>query len=364
MLSIVVPVYNEVGNIPRFIAAIKYSLYDVEHEIIIVDDNSPDGTGSLAEDLAWKYNNIKVLHRDGKRGVASAIADGVREASGEVICTINADMQHPVEMLPVMFSQIAEHDIVIGSRFVSGGSSNQRLLRMIVSKGAITLVHLLLRPTRQLKDPISGMFLFKRKVITDNRILPSSSSGNISIGVKYLLELLMKGQYNTVKEVPITFEKRNSGKSKFSLKDCYAYLKYILNLMRTSGEFARILKFGIVGGSGIGINVGVLYLFTESGGLPYIVSAIFSWEAAILSMFSMHEIWTFHDLRTAGLSNVLKRALRFNMLRLVSLLLNLSILALLTELLDIYYLLSALVAITIVVIWNYLTSLNLVWRKE
>lgn len=363
MVSIIVPVYNEAENLPKLIKAIRGSLNEVEHEIIIVDDNSPDGTGELADELAKEYSSIRVIHRERKLGVASAIAEGVREAKGEVIGTINSDMQHPPELLPVMLGQIAEHDIVIGSRHVAGGRNKEVFWRRLVSKGAIAIARILLPRIRSVKDPVSGFFLFKREVIAEAQISSKSLSGNASIGVKFLPELLVKGCHNSVIEVPYTFTRRKSGESKFALRDYFIYLGYVLHLMRTSGEFKRMVKFCIVGGSGIGINEGLLFLLTDKLGLPYLISAIFSWETTILSMFTMHELWTFRDLKRPGASNIFKRALKFNVVRLTSLAINLAILSFLTELVGLHYLFSALIAMTIVVIWNYLASLNLIWRE-
>lgn len=141
------------------------------------------------------------------------------------------------------------------------------------------------------------------------------------------------------------------------------YLCSVLQLMRRSAEPKRMVKFCIVGGSGIGINIGILFLLTDKLGLLYLISAIFSWEITILSMFTLHELWTFRDLRKPGFFSIFKRALKFNVVRLVSLALNLTILFCLTEFLGLYYLISALIAITIVVIWNYMASLNLVWKR-
>jgi len=363
VVSIVVPVYNEAENLPKLVKAIRASLNEVEHEIVIVDDNSPDGTGELADKLAKEDGDIRVIRRERKLGVASAIAEGVREARGEVIGTLNADMLQAPDLLPAMLGQIDEHDIVIASRYVAGGHSEKGFWRRLVSKGAITIARILLPRIRSVKDPISGFFLFRREVIAEAQLSSQSLSGNVSIGVKLLPELLVKGCHNSVIEVPYTDEKRQAGESKFALRDYFIYLGYVLHLMRTSGEFKRIVKFGLVGGSGMGVNEGLLFLLTDKVGLPYLLSAAFSWETAILSMFTLHEFWTFRDSRKSGASNILKRALKFNTIRLISLAMNITILYCLTEFLGLYYLVSALIAIMIVFIWNYLASLNLIWRK-
>src|SRR3989338_8361799 len=121
MLSIIIPTYNEAENLEEFIRILEGSLVALEYEIIIVDDNSPDGTGTLAELLNKRYNNISVIHRPKKIGFASAIIEGARVSRGDVIITLDADFQHPIEYLPIMVEKINKFDIVIGSRYISGG---------------------------------------------------------------------------------------------------------------------------------------------------------------------------------------------------------------------------------------------------
>ncbi|MFC1925251.1 glycosyltransferase [Chloroflexota bacterium] len=363
MLSIIAPVYNEAGNLPTFIKAISNSLSEIEHEIIIVDDNSPDGTGKLADELAKEYDTIRVIHRAGKLGVASAIAEGVTVARGEVIGTINSDMQQPPELLPVMLEQIGEHDIVIGSRFVAGGHNEEVLWRRVVSKGAITMARVLLPQIRNVKDPVAGFFLFKREVVADAQMSPESLSGNVSIGIKFLPLLLVKGCYNSVIEVPYTFTRRKSGKSKFALRDYFKYIRFVLNLMKTSGEFKRVAKFCLIGGSGFATNMGLFILLTDKLDLYYRVSAICSWEITMIYMFIMNELWTFRDLRRSGTFNAFKRFLKFNILRLPNQAIIQATLLILTTLLGIQGYISNMIGIMIVMVWNYLASVNIIWRK-
>ena len=363
MVSIIIPTYQEAENLPWIITALENSLAHVEHELIVVDDNSPDGTGKLAEELSQKYHNLKVIHRQGKQGVASAIAEGSKTASGQIIGTINADRQHPVELLPAMLQQIDDHDVVIASRYLEKGRSYDSPWRRLVSWGATTMAHLLLPRSRGISDPMSGFFLFKRSVIEGAPILLKPTSTTISTGVKFLLELLVKGRYTSVTEVPYTFGRRQSGQSKFGVRDYIVYPFYLFSLMRQSGELKRIIKFCLVGGSGVGVNIGLLFLLTDILGLLYVISAVFSWLGAATSNFIFNELWTFRDLRKRGAQNILKRAISFISVRFIGFLIYIGILTGLTELLGLYYLVSALIAIAIAMIWNYLASLNLVWRK-
>lgn len=232
-VSIIVPVYNEAENLPKLIKAIRGSLNGVKHEVIIIDDNSPDGTGKVADELAKEYvDDIRVIHRDSKKGVASAIATGAEDARGEILGTMNADQLQGPSLLPVMLEQIDqyEHDVVIASRYIVRGHTEKNFWRRLVSEGAMTIARIFLPRIRKVKDPLSGFFLFRSDVITQAGISSQSLSGNVSIGRKFILELLVKGNYKSVVELPFTDEKRESGKSKFNPRDYLSYLRHVLSL--------------------------------------------------------------------------------------------------------------------------------------
>jgi dolichol-phosphate mannosyltransferase len=221
--SIIIPTYNERENIVTLVENIRKQLTGHNYEIIIVDDNSPDGTGIIADRLAKKYRNIKVLHRPHKMGLASAIVDGLSKAEGNMISVLDADLQHPPSLLPKMIRKLKEGaDIVIASRYVAGGKmEGWNVWRKIVSRTAIALAHLLLPKTRKIKDPGSGYFSFRKSVVT-GEMKP--------LGYKFLLELLTKGKYNLVSEIPFTFKPRVRGKSKLGLRVTWDYVKHILKL--------------------------------------------------------------------------------------------------------------------------------------
>ena len=135
--SIIIPTYNEKENIPELTRRIYESLSSIDFEVIFVDDNSPDNTAEVAEKLAEAYGNIKVLRRPVKLGLASAVLDGVKVAAGNIIAVMDADLQHPPEVLPLMFEKVRYgYDIVVASRYVDGGDIEswsvlrRRLLRL------------------------------------------------------------------------------------------------------------------------------------------------------------------------------------------------------------------------------------------
>ena len=238
--SVVIPTYNESENILRLITEIEKNL-PTSHftEIIIVDDNSPDGTGKLVEEYIDRQEaktekddsnstnyRVKIVHRTAKNGLIPAIIDGVKQSSGANMLIMDADFSHPPEVIPKMMSELAlnPNSIIIGSRFIEGGKVvgwPQR--RKILSKGASTLARLGLN-VKRVKDPMSGFFALPRELIQ-----------NISIdtkGYKILLEILVKNKEIPIKEIPYTFTDRQSGKSKMNYNVIMNYAEAIWQLYK------------------------------------------------------------------------------------------------------------------------------------
>jgi len=213
MVSIIIPTYNESKNLLELVERIHKCL-SVQYELIVVDDGSPDGTGLLAQKLVTEYP-IKVIHRSGKLGLSSAVLEGFKLATGELICVMDADLSHPPEIIPLLLLNLEQQgaDIVIGSRFVKGGAiENWPQKRLIATSIAIFSVKLL----TPVKDPMSGFFLLKRDVIQNVKLIPR--------GFKILLEILVKGRYKKAVEIPIIFKDRIYGDSKVNPK---VYLDFL-----------------------------------------------------------------------------------------------------------------------------------------
>lgn len=217
--SIIVPTFNEAENIEKLIVGV-FSSYP-EAEIIVVDDNSPDGTAKIAEGLAGKYN-VKVLCRMGERGLASAVIAGFKLASNDIMGVIDADFSHPLARIPDLVKKVTEgYDLVVGSRYTKGGRiENWPSFRRLTSKGA----KLLARGLTGVKDPVSGFFFFRKKVLQGVSLNPT--------GYKIGLEVIVKGNYNKVAEVPITFTDRRVGQSKLNVKEYKNYITHLVRLYR------------------------------------------------------------------------------------------------------------------------------------
>ncbi|MBI2629913.1 glycosyltransferase family 2 protein [Candidatus Pacearchaeota archaeon] len=349
-LSMVIPTYNERDNIPKLIQKIQEEFKEnkIDGEIIMVDDNSPDGTGKILEDLKKKYKNLKVIHRTGKLGLSSAVLDGWKIANGEVLGVMDADLSHPPEKIKELFWEIekGEADFTIGSRYVKGGEiKGWTLKRKLMSKTAT----LLARIYTKVKDPMTGFFMIKKEVIRDAELNPK--------GFKILLEVIIKGRYQTIKEIPITFINRVEGKSKAGTKEILYYLRNLAGYLSYKKKVIKeFFKFAIVGGIGTLVNVVILYLLTEKAGIYYIISAIFSFVIAMTSNFILNKIWTFEE---SIKSETAKKYLQFGLVSTTALLINLIFLYLFTEIFGVYYIISQILAIGMALIINFLG--NKIW---
>ena len=354
-LSLIIPTYKEHDNITPLVQQIDRALPNYDYEIVFVDDNSQDGTAELIAELSPRYP-VRLMVRKDKKGLASAVVDGLKHASSEVIGVMDADLQHPPEIIPSLLKEIkSDADIVIASRYVKGGScQGWGLVRRIISKGAIFLAHLFLPSTRKISDPVSGFFLFKKQVVANTDLQP--------VGYKILLEILAVGQFQKIAEVPYTFCVRHRGKSKLNARQQIDYLKHIYRLMRRKGELTRFVKFCLVGASGVLVNMGLLWLLTEFAGLFYLISAAISIESSIISNFLLNDLFTFPDRRARGGKNLLRRLLKFNIVSLAGLGLNMAVLWLLTSTLGVYYLLSNLCGIALATLWNYIVNFWWTWK--
>lgn len=299
-LSIIVPTYNEVESLPYLVERLHACLADCDYELIIVDDNSPDGTGALAEELA-RERPIRVIHREGKLGLATAVVEGFRHASGEVLCVIDADLQHPPEKIPELLEAMGDTDIVIASRYVKGGGTEGwTFVREMISRSAKLIPRFLFARIRPVRDPLSGFFLFRKKVIEGVPLDP--------VGYKILLEILVRGRHNGVTEVPYVFVGRERGKSTFNRTEQINYLKHLWRLVRAEKEAERFLKFCLVGGIGVGVNLGAYWLFTRAIGVPDVPAFLLSTQVSILNNFVWNDLWTFRDRR--GSTAILPSAVR------------------------------------------------------
>lgn len=354
-VTVIIPTYNERDNIVPLLSRVHKALQGYSYEILFVDDNSSDGTAQAIIALRETYP-IRLIVRNEERGLASAVLAGFKEAKGEIIGSINADLQHPPEVLTWLMKDIENgSDIAIASRYITGGGCEDWSLgRRIVSRVATLLAHLFLPFTRGISDPLSGCYLLR------NRIIPYASLKPTDF--KLLLEILSKVDTCKITEVPYIFIPREKGESKLALGNYILYMAHLLKLMWERGELLRFVKFCLVGGSGILINMCLLWVLTELAGLFYLVSSAIAIETAIISNYIFNSYFTFSDRRPENRRVFFVRLLKFNSVSLVGLGINIGVLWFLTEVVGAYYLLSNLAGILAATLWRYIMSISWTWR--
>lgn len=357
LLSIIVPTYNERENIPLLVERVKNALTGINFEMVIVDDDSPDETWKLAEELKKEYHFLNVIRRKNERDLATAVIEGFKKSKGEILTVIDADLQHPPEKIGEMLEKIQNGaEIIVGSRYMDGGEiENWSPKRKFYSKGARAIAYLLLPKSRGVKDPLSGFFMVKRSVIEDAELHP--------IGYKILLEILIKGKYKNVEEVPIMFKDRERGSSSLVFKEYSKYSRHLLRLSWEEGEIMRFIKFGLVGGSGILVNEGLLWLLWGIMGVYLLLASLVSVELSIIWNFIWNEVWTFRDRGEDGAKAFFKRMGKFNLVSIVGLCLNVAILMFLHKAFGIYPLTANIAGIAVAFIWNFAANNLWTWYK-
>lgn len=352
-LSIVVPTYRERKNLKELAERIDNALQGIEYELVIVDDDSPDRTWELAQELSDTYP-IKPIRRTEEKGLGTAVVKGFEESTGERIIVMDGDLQHPPEKLSEIYEKLKDNDLVIASRKKEGGGvEDWPLHRKLISRGAEFLSRVLLEESRTTSDPMSGFFGLRRTVIEDVKLRPE--------GYKILLEVLEKGNYETMDEVPYLFESREEGSSSLGMAEYIKYLRHLFKLSFQTGEIFRFLKFCVVGLTGVFVNMGILYLLTEFVGIYYLVSGLLAVESAIVSNFVLNELWTFRD---RGGGTKLHRFGKFNLVAAGGLVINLAVLFIFTEFAGLYYLLSNLLGIFTAAIFNFSMNTLHTWREK
>lgn len=348
-VSVVVPTYNERDNVVKLIPALHEALSGagISYEVVVVDDNSPDGTAEVARSLSSRYN-VRVLVRPGKLGLASAILDGVRASRGRYVAVMDADLQHPPEVLPKLVEMARGGcDVVIGSRYVRGGATpGWSSIRRLVSWGANTIARLLLPRVRGVRDAMSGYFVFRREVIEGVELNPR--------GFKFLLELLVKGRFSRVCEYPIVFRPRVWGESKLGIGEVVNYILHVLDLAHDS------VRFAIVGGLGTLVNLATVALTGYYLGIEHWVSVLTAFEVSTLFNYSLHEVWTF---KTSFRRGFIGRLLKFHGAVVVQFLSQMLFSNLLYYAYGVGRLASQLVGIAVGFVLNYLLSKFMVWRR-
>lgn len=290
-LSIIIPTFNEKNNVRLITERIIHILNreNFLYEIVFVDD-SLDDTPLILEQLCHEVSCVKYLHRENERGLASAVVEGIFHSQGTEIIVMDADLQHPPELIPLMCKRLSQADIVIPSRFVPGGSDGGlNLFRKLVSGIARKIGCTFIKKLRPISDSTSGYFAFKRSVIKEADLDP--------IGWKILIEILVKGKYVTVHEIPYSFIARKAGESKMNIKEQYNYLKHIARLVSNSPEDYKFYSFCVIGLLGVLVNLFCLHVFLKFFTMEELAASISSSCIAMIHNFLWNHNVTWRECK-------------------------------------------------------------------
>lgn len=282
-VSVIIPTYNEVENICRIIERVHIALSQNDHEVIVVDDDSPDKTWQAAREEYATDGRVRVVRRTDEKDLGTAVARGFREARNEFCAVIDADLQHPPEKLPSFLDAFGPGvDLVIGSRHVPGGGiDGWPRHRQLISKVATWIAKAGVPAARGLDDPMSGFFVVRRATVADINLNPK--------GYKILLEILTKCEIRGVFEHPYTFREREYGESKLTFAQQLAFVEHVIMLAVLAYGFAayvrpqravRAAEFAAIGASGVIVN-SLAFAVAYLSGVHYLVAGAAAFLAAV-----------------------------------------------------------------------------------
>ena len=374
-VSILVPTYNESQNIVSFLKSITENLpKNIITETIVIDDNSPDGTGRIVDDYIQNVkkiadNTINIIHRKAKQGLSSAILNGIQRSSGETIVVMDSDFSHPPSIIPKMIESIrqSQYDIVIASRYVKGGAIHGwSLKRKILSKIATKIAKNGLGVEQN--DPMSGFFAFKKNLINGLKF--------DGIGYKMLLELLVKTKGANVKEIPYTFKDREFGNSKLGMDTIVDYVRAVWKLYRygksnsksesrTSVKFlSKAARFYTVGATGLLVNYLFSLLFVNGiGELWYLHANLIGIFASMSTNFLFNKYWTFEDRDFKPKKTILQYG-KFMMFSSVGALVQIGMVFSLVENYSISYPIALVLAVLTAAFGNFILNKKLTFKEK
>ena len=374
-ISIIIPTYNESQNILQILKSIKDNLpKNFVTQTIVVDDNSPDGTGKLVEDYLKNIKKmadytIEIIHRKAKDGLSSAILKGIQHAKGDTIVVMDCDFSHPPHIIPKLIESIKkyQYDIVVASRYIKGGKiQGWSLKRKTMSKFATLIAKKGLGINTH--DPMSGFFAFKRNIIKGLNI--------DAIGYKFLLEILVKTKNVSIKEIPYTFQNRELGSSKLSIRTIFDYYRSVWKLYRygkplekqekrSSVKFLyKAGRFYTVGASGFIVNYMISLLLTGGvSDLWYLHANVIGIIASITTNFVLNKTWTFGD-RDFRLKKTISQYGKFAMFSSLGALVQLGMVYFLVDSNEISYPLALILAVMTAAFGNFILNKKFTFKEK
>jgi dolichol-phosphate mannosyltransferase len=357
-LSVVVPTFNERDNVTTLFHRLETALAGKAWEVIFVDDNSPDGTWDVVRGLARQDARVRCIRRIGRRGLSGACIEGILASSAPCAAVIDADLQHDETQLPKMLGLLETGgvDLVIGSRYIEGGSADSfNKQRAGASQLATEVAKRVLRV--KIADPMSGFFMIRRDRF--EQLAPQLSTQ----GFKILLDVVAtaRGELR-IKEIPFTFGSRLHGESKLDSMVALDFLGLVLAKLTHDVVSLRFLLFAMVGSIGLFVHFAALYIALKAFDLPFPNAQGTAALCAMTSNFILNNFLTYRDQRLKGVA-ILRGLLLFYLVCSVGLLANVGVAFSVYDQEPIWWLAGAAGAL-MGVVWNYAMSGLFVWRKR
>ena len=357
-LTVVVPTFNEAGNVPLLVERLADVLADIAWEVVFVDDDSPDGTSAVAREIARRDRRVRVIRRLGRRGLSTACVEGVMSSAAPYFAVMDGDLQHDDTMLATMFSTLKAEklDIVVGSRYVSGGDSGglANPWRQFVSRAGTRMAQTLLRA--ELTDPMSGFFVMSRAAFDDE------VRGLSQRGFKILLDIFASSPRPLrYRELPCRFNPRQIGESK--LDTMVAWEFGVLLIDKLLGRYLPVhfVIFAAVGLTGIAVHLGTLGLFALAGS-SFDVAQTAAVLAAMTWNFVFNNIITYRNERLRGWA-FLRGLLSFYAIGAVGAFANIGVIgAMFSE--GSGWWLAGIAGALVGVVWNYTMSSLFTWHRR
>jgi dolichol-phosphate mannosyltransferase len=358
-LTLVIPTFNESGNLRELLKRVDAALAGVAWEMIVVDDNSPDGTAALAKQIAREDPRLRCLRRVNRRGLAGACIEGMLASSAPVVAVMDADLQHDERILPQMLEKIrAGADLVVGSRHVEGGSADEGFSarRAAISQFATRMAKLALRA--DFSDLMSGFFMLRREIV--ETCAPSLTPA----GFKILADIVASADRPLkIEEVGYMFRERLAGESKFDIKVGLDFLGLMLNKASGGRIPVRFIFFALVGASGVAIHLMTVNLALAFPGVSFALAQSIAVLVAMTSNFFINNVITYRDAKLKGFGPLLRGLLYFYAVCAFGAMANVGVATWIFKLYPVVWI-SALAGVVMGSVWNFALSSLFVWRKD
>lgn len=356
-LCLVVPVLNERDNVAPLVDKIDRVLAGIAWEVVFVDDGSSDGTREAIAAIGRDDSRVRLLHRSGRKGLASAFVEGVRCSLAPFVAAMDGDLQHDERLLPEMLAilRAGAADVVVGSRYVAGGGlGDWGSTRAGMSDLATRLGHAVLRVN--VSDPMSGFFMLPRAVF--ERAAPKLSA----IGFKILLDLLASlPEKPRVRELPYEFRSRVAGKSKLDIGVLFDFALLLLDKLVGRAVPVRFVMFSIIGAFGLLAHVIVLRIALAAG-LEFSAAQSLATAIAIIGNFVLNNEITFRDRRLRGARRLIGVVV-FAAVCTLGAIANLNVAYLLFSSGHEAWWRAGVVGAAMSLVWNYAVGSTLTWRR-